>query len=224
VVEAHPRSPSSRTITTTVGGGWFLTTGLYATTYDLQLYPILPLSSPKLTLLRWGGRGAPPDPPRAIQSQPLRSTNSKRHRDNFLFFYSNIKPFFSSFSRLFCCAFAGHSGIARAVGLARISVILEGHSRMARFYCPLNLYGPLTAMDPNTSTIRDVNGSLQRTVCLLPHHNDCFFLHHLTSHREVADCAPSLQFKLSTCHVPTSNSALRKRPLHSPPTAHSCGN
>jgi hypothetical protein len=84
-----------------------------------------------------------------LQRTSPRSTNSKRHRDNFLFFYSNIKPFFSSFSRLFCCAFAGHSGIARAVGLARVSVILEGHSRMARFYCPLNLYGPLPAMDQN---------------------------------------------------------------------------
>jgi hypothetical protein len=39
-----------------------------------------------------------------LQRTSPRSTNSKRHRDNFLFFYSNIKPFFSSFSRVFCGA------------------------------------------------------------------------------------------------------------------------
>jgi hypothetical protein len=60
---APPDPPSSHTITTTVDGGWFLTTGLYSTTYDLQFYPIPPLSGPKLAYLRWGGRGAPPDPP-----------------------------------------------------------------------------------------------------------------------------------------------------------------
>jgi hypothetical protein len=58
-----PDPPPSHTTTTTVDGGWVLTTGLYSTTYDLQFHPIPPLSSPKLTLLRWGGRGAPPDPP-----------------------------------------------------------------------------------------------------------------------------------------------------------------
>jgi hypothetical protein len=104
-----------------------------------------------------------------LQRTSPRSTNSKRHRDNFLLFYSNIKPFFSSFSRLFCCAFAGHSGIARAIGLARVSVILEGHSRMARFYCPLNLYGPLTAMDPNSATVSYAPRRHSRLLARRPH-------------------------------------------------------
>jgi hypothetical protein len=58
-----PRPPSSHTITTTIDGGWFLTTGLHSTTYNLQFHSISPLSDPKLTLLRWGGRGAPPASP-----------------------------------------------------------------------------------------------------------------------------------------------------------------
>jgi hypothetical protein len=44
---------------------------------------------------------------------------------------------------------AGDSGMARAVGLARVSASLAGDSRMARFNRPLNLYGPLTTMTRN---------------------------------------------------------------------------
>jgi hypothetical protein len=64
VVEAYLRPPlSSYTKTTTIGGGWFLTIELHSTIYGLQFHPIPPLSGPKLALLRWGGRGAPPTSP-----------------------------------------------------------------------------------------------------------------------------------------------------------------